>query len=159
MEKEKVLMYPTLCASRFSPLLAEFEFDQIDPPGGVGSTIYGLWPDLTLAYANSAWSHFAAQNGGEPAISTDWSLGRCIMEAIAEPLRPFFFENYGRCLRESRPWEHVYDCSSADVYREFYMTVFPLGKAEGLLVIHSRRIETKHDRVPHPPLEGRYRDT
>lgn len=120
--------------------------------------MYGLWPDLSLAYANGAWSRFAGENGGEPAISTEWNLGRCALDAIAEPLRPFFAENYRRCLRELRPWEHAYECSSADLYRQFHMTVFPLGRAEGLLVVNSLRIETPHDRVSVSPLEDRYRN-
>ena len=76
------------------------------------STIYGLWPDLTLAYANPSWTRFAAENGGEPAISTDWTLGRCLLEAVAEPLRPFFVESYGRSLRESRPWKRAVSWSN-----------------------------------------------
>ncbi len=142
-------------SGRFLPLLAEFEMDQLESDG---NAIYGLWPDLTLAYVNPAWNRFAAENGGEPAISTQWTLGRCVLEAVTEPLRRYFASNYSRCLRELRPWEHAYECSSADEFREFHMTVFPLGRAEGLLVVNSLRIESAHHRTASPAKEEHYRN-
>lgn len=153
-----MIAYPVFCDPRFSVLLADFDLDDVSGEEAKNCTTYGLWPDLRLAYANTAWSQFAAENGGEPAISTDWHLGRCVLDAIAEPLRPFFAKNYRRCLRESRPWEHTYECSSADLYRRFHMSVFPLRRAEGLLVVNSLRIESAHDRNSLPPLENRYRN-
>jgi hypothetical protein len=97
-----------------------------------------------LAYLNPAWFGFAAENGGEPAISRDWVLGRNVIDAVPEPLRLFFEGNFRRCLKEGRPWEHAYECSSADLYRRFYQTVFPLGRAEGLLVVHSLVVESNY---------------
>ena len=140
---------------RFQALLADFDGEAIQ---NNRATIYGLWPDLALAYFNSGWTRFAALNGGEPQISAEWPLGRCILDAIAEPLRPFFVENYGRCLREERPWEHAYECSSASVYRRFHLTAFPLGAAAAVLVVNSLRQEVAHTRVASPPLEQLYRD-
>lgn len=145
---------PSPCAPHFLRLLEEFEFGELESAGG---TVYGLWPDLRLAYMNAAWSRFAAENGGEPAIAQHWGLGRCILEAISEPLRPFFMQNYSRCLEEGRPWEHIYQCSSAEYYREYHMTVFPLGGREGLLVVNSLRVETPHPSVALPALVERYR--
>lgn len=146
---------PSVCATTFQPLLTEFDVDELEKAGG---TVYGLWPDLRLAYMNRAWSHFASENGGGTTFGRGWGLGRCILDAIAQPLRPFFVANYGRCLDESRPWEHVYQCSSAERYREYHMTVFPLGRREGLLVVNSLRVESPHARVALPPLEDRYRN-
>lgn len=143
-----------LCATSFVPLLEEFEIDELETAGG---TVYGLWPDLRLAYMNPAWLRFASENGGEAAIARDWGLGRCILEAIAEPLRPFFVSHYGRCLEESRPWEHIYQCSSAECYREYHMTAFPLRGREGLLIVNSLRVQAPHDYVALPPLAERYR--
>ncbi|MGN6545027.1 MAG: hypothetical protein ACTHK7_08250 [Aureliella sp.] len=142
------------CHPRFLPLLAEFEMDELEQAGG---TIYGLWPELTLAYMNPAWFRFAEENGAPASFATQWGLGRCIVDAIAEPLRPFFIENYGRCLEQSRPWEHIYECSSANVYREFHMSAFPLRQRQGVLVVNSLRIEKPHSRVRYPPLENQYR--
>ncbi len=140
---------------RFLKLLSAFEVNSLQNDGG---TIYGLWPDLTLAYFNKEWKRFAMLNGGEPQITSEWNLGRCVLEAMAQPLRPFFTDNYGRCLREGRPWEHLYECSSADLFRQLHMTTFPLGAAEGLLVVNSLRLETPHTTVACPPLDELYRN-
>jgi hypothetical protein len=49
----------------FRPLLADCESGALEDATG---TVYGLWPDLTLAFMNPAWFRFAAENRGEPAI-------------------------------------------------------------------------------------------
>ena len=139
----------------FQALLADFDGESLQNDNG---TIFGLWPDLRLAFVNSGWMQFSTKNGGEPRITSEWKLGRCVLDAIAKPLRPFFAENYGRCLREGRPWEHVYECSSADHFRLFHMTTFPLGVAEGLLVVNSLRQEIAHSRIACPPLDKIYRN-
>jgi len=135
-------------------------FDQFDCPAleDDGGTIYGLWPDLTLAYFNPGWTRFAEQNGGEPQISAEWNLGRCILDAIPDPLRAFFVSNYAKCLREGRPWEHTYECSSPELFRLFHMMVFPVKNGAGLLVVNSKRQESPHKRTPHLPLEELYRN-
>lgn len=121
------------------------------------NTVYGVRPDLTLAYVNLGWTRFAALNGGEPHISSEWNLGRCIEDAIAPVLRPFFSDNFSKCLRERRPWEHFYECSSAELYRKFCMKTFPLGKSEGLLIVHSLVREIPQTGLAHEPLEENYR--
>ncbi len=145
----------SLCAHGFAALLSDFDLNKIQCDGG---TVFGMWADLTLAYTNSAWNQFAVHNDGGAAMPTGGILGRCVLAATAEPLRPFFAEGYRRCLRESRPWEHVYECSSADIYREFHMTTFPLGQAEGLLVVNSLRVESPHTRTSHAPRFELYRN-
>ena len=141
--------------TRFRALLVDFDTDRLDHDGG---TIYGLWPDLTLAYVNVQWFEFARLNGGQPRIAEHWAPGRCVLDAIAIPLRPFFARGFQRSLEESKPWEHLYECSSADEFREFHMTTFPLGQAEGLLVVNSLRRATAHTRVPCEALEKLYRN-
>jgi hypothetical protein len=140
---------------RFRQLLQDWDFAALSASA---ETIYGVWPDLTLGFTNLGWTRFAARNNGEPSITDHWPLGRSIMDAIAPPLRPFFSANYARCLAEQRPWEHSYECSSAQVYREFHMLAFPLGHSEGLLVVNSLRRETAHTRTPSPPVESLYRN-
>ena len=143
------------CDPDFLPLLDGFQLSVLQRDPG---TIYGLWPDLRLAYTNSGWSQFAAENGGEPAISQNWGLGADITRAIAEPLRPCFQECYGQCLREDRPWVHMYECSTPAVYRAFQMKVFPLRRSAGLLVINSLKVVAAMQRPCEAPLEQRYRD-
>ena len=124
---------------------------------GAGETIYAMRPDLTLAYVNLGWKDFAIRNGGEPLLSLNWSIGCCVQDAIAPVLRPFYAENYAKCLRERRPWEHRYECSSAELIREFVMMTYPLGEEEGLLVINSLVQQTSHTRSAHEPLDILYR--
>jgi hypothetical protein len=143
------------CDPRFRPLLADFEAGVLE---NANATVYGLWPDLTLAFLNPAWFQFAAENRGEPAISKDWPLGRCILDAIPASIRPFFEVNYRRSLQEGRPWVHVYECSSEAVYRNFHLKVFPLENSEGLLLVNSLWVETAQQQETFPPIEERYRN-
>jgi hypothetical protein len=140
---------------QFDPLLDDFERKAI---GNSDDVIYGMWPDLTLAYLNCGWTRFAESNCGQPEIQTAWTLGRCILEAIAAPLHSFFVTNYAKCLEERRPWEHTYECSSATEYRTFHMLAFPLGKSEGLLVVNSLRLASEHTRTSLAAMEADYRD-
>lgn len=120
--------------------------------------IYVLRPDLTLAYVNLGWTRFAAQNGGDPMISSNWPIGSSVLTAIAAVLRPFFAKNYAKCLQEKRPWEHRYECSSPELYRSFVMMTYPLGAGEGLLTVNSLVQEMPHTRCSHEPMEALYRD-
>ncbi len=119
---------------KFLPLLSEFNLSKLQRASG---TVYGMWPDLTLAYRNTAWNQFSSGNGGEPTISRHWNVGSFVPEAISDALKPFFVENFSRCLSENRPWEHLYECSSADTFRKFHMIAFPLMNGNGLLVVNS----------------------
>ena len=142
------------CDARFRRLLDDFDPEWLRGPG---HTIYGMWPDLTLAFVGPGWFHFAADNGGADILAGRWPIGRSVMEAIAEPLRPFFARNYRRSLSTGRPWTHAYECSSPRVRREMHMTAFPLGDAEGLLAVHSLLREVPQDRPAHDPIVERYR--
>lgn len=148
----------------FLRLLAPLDGDWVAPGPGISQgqdtgTTYGLWPDLRLAAYDEAWLKFSQDNGGEPMTSTQWTVGRCILEAIADPLRPFFSKHYQQCLSEQRPWEHHYECSSADTYREMHMLVLPVGQAEGLVVINSIARSVPHQRASGPVIETLYRDS
>ena len=120
-------------------------------------TIFGMWPDLTLAYTNDGWDRFAEANDGSQVLK-QFSLGCSVPQATSAVLQPFFVENYQRCLAELRPWEHLYECSSPEVFRRLKMTVFPLGNAEGLLVVNATCIEKNHAREPFPAHDHVYRD-
>jgi len=122
-------------AESFTELLERhFDLDFIRSSPAV---IYGLWPDLRLAFLNQGWFRFAAENGGEPSISQGWPIGRCLLEAVPSILRDFYADGFHSCMEARRPWHHTYECSSAAVLRWFRMTAFPLERGRGLLVIHS----------------------
>jgi hypothetical protein len=101
---------------------------------------------LDIRYANPAWFHFAAENGGEPDISQHWGLGVNLMDAIPEPLVGFYRELFDRALRSHAPHSlhpltHEYECSSPDRFRRFSMAIYPMRDATGLLLVHSLRVE------------------
>ena len=135
---------------RFSPgfrdLLKTFELPVIEAHAG---TVFGLWRDLRLAYFNPWWLKFAEENDGEPSISLDWGLGRSLLDSVPDILRPFYRDLYGNALQQGRlpPLQHEYECSSADLFRRFMMTVYPLRQGEGFLVVNSLAVEKAHD--PH----------
>lgn len=139
--------------AQFLELLTEFKVPALLESRDV---IYGLWPDLSLAFTNAAWHKFAADNAGLPTISEQWGLGRCISDAIPEPLKSFYEDKYRDCLNTATPWEHTYECSSADTLRLFHMTALPIGKHRAILVVNSLRIETPMDRESATPREATY---
>jgi hypothetical protein len=88
---------------------------------------------------NRAWNDFHAANGGQPQAK--WKLGANAMDAVPVVLRAFYREQFAEVLRQHRPWEHVYECSSPGAVRQFHMMAFPLTGRQGLLIIHSLQYE------------------
>ncbi|MFP3873903.1 MAG: hypothetical protein ACLFV1_05560 [Thiohalophilus sp.] len=144
------------CDPGFQQLLAQhFSIAALEQQSG---TVYGLWPDLTLAYMNPAWFHFARNNQGEPVISRQWRRGRVVTDALPEVLHPFYVELYLRGLeqQDDTPLEHDYECSSAQQYRLLAMTVHNLGCGAGLLIVNNPRQVTQHWRLPQEADQSRY---
>lgn len=147
---------------RFAPLLDQFGLLDLDQQP---DTIYGLWPDLTLAYLNPAWFAFAASNGGEPGISDHWPIGRLVLDAVPECLKVWYQEFFSAALAAGgkHPPQHEYECSSADLLRRYLMTVYPLhGSSSGaLLVVNSLLVEVPHlpsEQISMPPVSSVYVD-
>lgn len=150
------------CSPGFRRLLEPFSFEEIERDEG---TVYGMRPDFRLAYFNPAWVRFARANGGDPAIVSESYLGTSLLDVTPEVLRPFYRLKYLSCLhqtgKQSRPIQHRYECSSAELYRDFVMTLYPLREAQGLLVVNSKVVERPHrlaERSPEPPVEESYAD-
>lgn len=120
---------------------------------------YALSPELSLIYLNPAWFRFAKENAGEPAISMRFGLGTPVCAAIAAPLKEFYSGAYLRALETGEAWDHDYECSSADRYRRYHQTVYPLHNRAGLLVVNSLVQDQPHNpetHAPSPPREERY---
>jgi hypothetical protein len=135
------------CDSTFLPLLESLDIAGLERHP---SSVYGMRPDMTLAYFNPAWLTFSAQNGGEPAISTQWGLGCNVIAAISAVLQPYYISAFNNCLQVLEPWKHQYECSSAEKYRLMYMIAYPLAKGRGILSVHSQIIEKPHDPQTRP---------
>jgi len=129
------------CTEPFRELLRGFDVAQIESQSDV---VYGLTADFRLAYFNSSWFAFAEANDGEPAISTQWGLGRLVIDALPSPLRKFYRELYAAALAHkpaTHPLHHQYVCPSPTTHRDFAMTLYPLQGGQGILVVNSLREE------------------
>jgi hypothetical protein len=122
------------------------------------SVVYMLDADLRLLYCNKAWDEFAEHNGGAHLRRID-QLGNSVLDAISEPLKTFYGTVFARSLAEQQRWEHLYECSSPECYREFHMQVLPLRAPSRLLIVNSLVVEKAHDRIRLPPLTAVYRTT
>lgn len=154
--------YEPQCASGFAPLLERFDRQALDENPG---TVYGVWADFSLAYANAEWFRFAAENGGQAlADSAGSSLGRVIMDAVPAELQPYYRYLYAlanvRDPRVSAPLCHEYDCSSSELYRRFAMHIYTLDGFKGYLVVNSLLVERPHEPgiAVQAPREEAYRE-
>lgn len=126
------------------------------------ASIFGLLPDGNIAYINPAWVRFALENGASlPDENLAW-MGQRYLDVIAAPLKPFYEQlfslapNAGAALQ---PVSHVYECSSATMFRQFAMKVYGLAHGEGFIVINTLVASRPHDnraRVPQVPDRSMY---
>jgi hypothetical protein len=130
---------------------ARFRMDALerDP-----SSIAAIARDGEIGWANSAWYQFARANGGASAAI---QVGDNYFVAIAGEVRPRFEAEVFRCLESGVAVEQDYECSSADVHREFRLRMLPLS-GQALLLVHSPIASRAHDRAVEAPDEARYRD-
>jgi hypothetical protein len=122
-----------------------FDYENIENDPAV---IYVVDSALRLVYCNAAWDRFAVQNGG-PELIRQNTIGDSVLDAIPEELRGFYAEGYARAKQSATPWEHDYECSSAQLYRLFHMRVMALPNSL-LLVENSLRVEKAHDSEDRP---------
>jgi hypothetical protein len=116
-------------------------------------TAYGVWTDHTLAYMNPAWFGFAESNGGKTLFG-DWTIGRSTLDVIPPAINKWYlqFVAAARSSPGAHPEQHEYECSSAEVYRRFLMTIYPVsaGTEKGYVIVHSLKVETSHTEVKGP---------
>jgi len=141
----------------FQEILAGFNFIDIE---NHPDSIFGLYPDFTLAYFNPAWFTFAAENRGEPQISRDWGLGRNIFDAIFGDLTSFYTHMYKKALVTGTTCEHVYECSSPLVLRRYHQIIYPVSQ-QALLVVNSLVVSMPVEKISGGPSfnEADYRDS
>lgn len=146
------------CDPRFGALLRSTGTLGLEPDWMRKSaeTVVGLWPDMTIACVNPAWFRFAKENGAEASFAERWTVGRNLLDAVPEVLRAHHAEVYEECLDASEPTHWDYECSTADRFRVFRCTAYPLGGGEGLLVVHSLQVDRPHDREPVEPRRERF---
>ena len=138
MDSDKSSVY--LVDSRFDEVLG----GQREVLASYAGAVYGLWPDLRLAFMNEAWFRFARANGAPDDFDRRWGLGSSLSDAIPPALREAYVERLESCLATGRPWSHEYECSSATMHRTFYQTVHSLKDGAGLLVVNALKVERAH---------------
>jgi hypothetical protein len=117
------------------------------------ATIVATDRELNIGYVNPTWFRFAAENGGEPAISLRFGVGTNLLDPLPEPLIGFYRSLFGRALHEfppegMHPLTHEYECSSPDTFRRFAMSIYSLRGQQGLLISHTLRVEAPVERSP-----------
>ena len=100
------------------------------------STIFGLGPELRLAYYNPAWLEYAAKNGA-PSLSQSWPLGRSLLAVLPPPIRAFYVEGYASALGSGCSFRAQYFAHTPHRLRTMSMEAQPLAGRAGLIVTHS----------------------
>jgi hypothetical protein len=75
-----------------------------------------------------------------------------VMDVIPEVLREFYQSALDSVLKEGTERLHVYECSSAGIFRQFQMRILPY--RTGLLIINSLVTAHPHKREQHPAQEA-----
>ncbi len=118
----------------FEPVLAKLTRPLIESSTDV---VYGLLPDLTIAYVNPAWWQFAAESNA-PWEERAWGPGDSLGDTIAQPLLGFYQRTFSYALSSGEVVEHDYECSTPTERRVYRMRIVPFG-ADGLVVVNSLR--------------------
>ncbi len=119
-------------------------------------TIFGLTPELRLAYFNPAWLEFAATNGA-PRLASDCALGHAVMSAVPAPLKKFYLDGYASALSTGRCWLSGYQAPTPRRMQSWLQRVEPLASSDGLLVTHMLVSDLPHQVAGHAPDPRRYR--
>jgi hypothetical protein len=82
------------------------------------------------------------ENGG--GLLRPRALGLSVIDLTPAPLKEFFEKGYRNALSTGRVWQHCYDCSSPELFREYQMRVYPNRETAQLVVVHSLVVETPH---------------
>ena len=100
--------------------------------------------ELKLMGYNKAWVDFAKSNDGETAL-TGFPLQTSISKAGDGPVGNYVLQGYDRALRDHKPFEHQYECSSPEKFRVFHQTAYPISGAKGLVITHHLVVEKDHE--------------
>lgn len=137
---------PQLAASIRSDRLALLEAERYP--------VFALDGDLRLAFLSRSWFTFASDNGGEEMLAS-WGIGRSVLDATPEVLRPFYREGLSSALGSRRMWAHEYLCSSPDKERRFRMLAAAI---PGGLVVSNALVVELEIRATAPPDAATYAD-
>jgi len=112
------------------------------------SIICILDTDSRIVFCNWSWDRFAYRNGGL-ALSHLYVVGTSVLDITPASLKPFYQTAYAHVRQTLRPWEHDFECSSAEQYRSFRMRILSIARSY-LLVENSLRVERPHTHAGGP---------
>jgi hypothetical protein len=101
---------------------------------------YILNSHLEFVYCNPAWDKFAEQNGGGEHLLSAGVVGSKLFPVIPSVLQSFYREVFQTVQRSGLVWQHVYECSSAEVFRKFRMRIHPM-KEDGFFISNALYVE------------------
>jgi len=131
-------------SSEFETLIGGKRLDDLNSHP---NSVYGLDSNLNISYLNPGWFEFAEDNGSNVFVSDEWSLGTNIFDCIPNVLESFYRDLYETTLSEKGatvvPRQSEYECSSPELYRNFSMHLYPMGK-DGIVVVNSLIVEEPH---------------
>jgi len=122
--------------------------------------IFAVSKDFELIYFNPRWRQFAKENNGEPQISEQYDLGSSLLNCLSDPLDDFYIKKYCKVMATGKVWNHIYECSSPEYFREYSQLVYPLYNGQGVLVVNRLNIKIPIKKIKldrYKPLEHFYR--
>lgn len=133
----------------FLTMLKGFDFNTLE---NSKHSICGLSKDLNLIYFNPSWFQILAENSIDKSDFNKFPLGTPIIDALSGDMKDFYIQNYKKVLANGEIWNHEYECSSSTEFRQFHQSVYPLKLGEGLIVIHSLKVNIPMDQTNRKPL-------
>lgn len=115
----------------------------LDFLGKSEDVIYIIDNTFKLMAFNEAWCSFAMNNNGKDILK-QFLFGTDIAKVCVEPIKSYVVKGYGKALRENVPFAYKYECSSPEICRVFYQTVYPLFGSKGLVITNHLIIESQH---------------
>jgi hypothetical protein len=85
----------------FLAILEPFSLERLQAED---NAVFGLWPNLRLAYVNPAGERLV--HAAAPALGT-WGVGSSILPALPERLRFFYVEEMQRVLASAKIFRHL----------------------------------------------------
>ncbi len=129
-----------------SSLLKASEIKRIEASEDI---IYVVDKNFTLCGFNRAWISFAKQNNGEGVLKK-YGVGTSIISALPEVLKDYYISLYRKALDSGERVDNQYDCSSAETYRKYHQSIYPLSEKKGLLISNHCLIEkTNEEKAEH----------
>ncbi len=144
-------------ASTVLPDLSELNLSRFE---GDPAVTYAVDSRLRLQYCNAAWDAFAIANGGDSLLRPS-PIGCDLLAVVPWDLKEFYTNAFETVWRMGVPWEHQYECSSPEVFRQFHMRVAPLlprRTDSPLVVVNSLQVEYLHPQCGCLPELEEYRD-